>query len=139
MSVVAPSPCGRFLAGGCKNGVIIIWNIATRKCLNRYTDVADKANVFIRVHCAIRDYMVLQTLGVLIRICMVLPCSDQHDKKLSLTALAWNPKSQDELLFCDSFGNLGMMEGVLPLQELKQVRRQEENSDVIDALGDCMF
>ncbi|XP_013388895.1 WD repeat and HMG-box DNA-binding protein 1-like [Lingula anatina] len=38
----------------------------------------------------------------------------QHDKKLTISALAWNPKGNKEIAFCDNQGNLGVLENVIP-------------------------
>lgn len=40
--------------------------------------------------------------------------SDCHEKRLTITALAWNPNGTNELSFCDNHGNLGVMENLLP-------------------------
>ncbi len=44
---------------------------------------------------------------------------DYHEKKLTITALAWNPRGNHELAFCDNEGQLGLMEGVVP--DIEQV------------------
>ena len=79
VSITALSPCGRYLATACKNGLVLIWDLNVNKCVNR----------------------------------------DYHEKKLTITALAWNPKGNHQVSFCDDQGNVGQMEGVVP--DMQQV------------------
>ena len=49
ISVIALSICGRFLAGGCRNGAIIVWDLIKKDCVLRYvyTFVNESIPLFI--------------------------------------------------------------------------------------------
>ena len=45
---------------------------------------------------------------------MVIVFSEQHERKLTITALAWNPKVRGQLAYCDMHGQLGAFDNVIP-------------------------
>ncbi|KAI0215234.1 WD repeat and HMG-box DNA-binding protein 1 [Lamellibrachia satsuma] len=63
---------------------------------------------------------------------------DCHEKRLTITALAWNPNGTNELSFCDNHGNLGVMENLLPsdIDESEVSVTQEKGNHLIDDIFD---
>ncbi|XP_064622093.1 WD repeat and HMG-box DNA-binding protein 1-like [Lineus longissimus] len=53
--------------------------------------------------------------------------SERHDKSLPICALKWNPKGNHELAYCDTEGQLGVLENVV------SVEQEDEQEDAMSA------
>ena len=45
---------------------------------------------------------------------------ERHEKKLPITALAWQPTSNQELAYADANGYVGLLEDVVPKSSAKK-------------------
>ncbi|KAK2174448.1 hypothetical protein NP493_801g02049 [Ridgeia piscesae] len=63
---------------------------------------------------------------------------DSHEKRLTITALAWNPSGSNELAFCDNHGNLAVMENLLPgaTEKVETSGAQENGDQLMDDIFD---
>ena len=49
---------------------------------------------------------------------------EKHEKNLPICALKWNPKGNHELAYCDTEGQLGVMENVVSAHQEEEVRKE---------------
>ncbi|KAK3093566.1 hypothetical protein FSP39_017398 [Pinctada imbricata] len=72
-SVLEISPDGKHLAAGCYDGHILIFNLNSKKCVEKF----------------------------------------KHERGFSIMSLAWNPKDNHEIAFCDKEGQLELLFNVI--------------------------
>lgn len=50
VNVVAWSPCGQFLAAGCVGGSLTVWDVNSKLCVERYSEVFAKLRQEFKVN-----------------------------------------------------------------------------------------
>ncbi|KAL4237943.1 WD repeat and HMG-box DNA binding-domain containing protein 1 [Mactra antiquata] len=93
ISVLCISTDGKYLAAGGSDGWICIFNLHSKKCIDRH----------------------------------------RNEKGLSISSMAWNPKGNMELVFCDKEGQLGQLKDI-SITETIQTEEKDNKvaSDVFD-------
>lgn len=98
VNVAAWSPCGRFLAAGAVGGLMVVWEVSNKACVERY-DLQGGQMVSWQVWVS----------GLTSACC---PRHRQkHEKGFTVCCLAWHP-SGSQLAYTDTEGRLGLLDGI---------------------------